>query len=204
MTGARDHVKPGAQLLAPEVGRYQERHPHYDQTFRIASDAIRTTREAGKAEICLLVTWKRSAQGSWLGAFLALDDADVRAWTRHAFEPLWDQSADPVTVAGEAFARLRHADIPGFGRTALPSALLCAADPQRLAVYDRRAQTALDNLHLRIDGAHGFYAGYIAVVTQLRHDLADLSGHPISARDVDEALYEYGGVPPADTRRPLS
>ncbi|MDF2261570.1 hypothetical protein P2L57_39420, partial [Streptomyces ferralitis] len=85
--------------------------------------------------------------------------------------------------------------LPGF-RTgdALASAVLTAAAPTRMAVYDRRVQHALDTLGLTLTPAPGRYGRYM----QLLHDLLKHGGAHTdawTARDIDTALYWTGNTP---------
>lgn len=85
------------------------------------------------------------------------------------------------------------AALPGFKNgDALASALLLAAAPERMAVYDRRAQSGLRTLGFALSAAPGRYARYMRLVEDLRV-IAKRHGHPWTARDVDVALYELGG-----------
>lgn len=86
-------------------------------------------------------------------------------------------------------------ELPGF-RTgdALASAVLTAAAPQRMAVYDRRVQYALDTLRLPLTPAPGRYGRYLQLLDDLlRHGAARADGW--TARDIDTALYWTGFSP---------
>ena len=76
---------------------------------------------------------------------------------------------------------------------ALASAVLLAAAPDRMAVYDRRAQTALQRLGLELTASPGRYGRYMGLVEQLREQAASMAGSLWKARDVDLALYWLGG-----------
>jgi hypothetical protein len=71
---------------------------------------------------------------------------------------------------------------------ALASALLLAAAPERMAVYDRRAHIALHKLGITLNNGPGRYSRYMAIIEQIR------ASHPDgwTARDTDLALYAYG------------
>jgi len=84
------------------------------------------------------------------------------------------------------------AELPGF-RTgdALASAVLTAAAPQRMAVYNRRVQHALDTFRLSLTPAPGRYGRYLQLLDDLlHHGGAHADGW--SARDIDTALYWTG------------
>ena len=69
---------------------------------------------------------------------------------------------------------------------ALASALMCAANPGDMAVYDRRADHALKILGLGVSAKPGRYGRYIQTVTNLRDAAAEI-GITWSARRVDLA-----------------
>lgn len=125
--------------------------------------------------------WKRSAQGAWTGPLLGRPEAVVRAVTRQAFSAEDDQAA------------LRSlAVLPGYeSQEALPTALLCAYDPARYAVLDRRALAALASLGLGVGRTRGVTLRYLAQVRRLRDQLAD-ARPGTTARDVDKGLFMVG------------
>ncbi|MFG2472323.1 hypothetical protein ACGFXB_43790 [Streptomyces canus] len=91
-------------------------------------------------------------------------------------------------------------ELPGF-RTgdALASAILTAAAPQRMAVYDRRVQHALDTLGLTLTRTPGRYGRYLQLLDDLlQHGGARADGW--TARDIDTALYWTGRPDPAPSR----
>ncbi|WP_256363323.1 hypothetical protein [Streptomyces sp. TRM70350] len=95
------------------------------------------------------------------------------------------------------------AELPGF-RTgdALASAILTAAAPTRMAVYDRRVPHALDNLGLplTLTPTPGRYGRYLQLLDDLlQHPRAHTDGW--TARGIDTALYWTGATPhpPATT-----
>ncbi|MFF1918595.1 hypothetical protein ACFVYE_45250 [Streptomyces sp. NPDC058239] len=84
-------------------------------------------------------------------------------------------------------------ELPGF-RTGdvLASAVLTAAAPQRMAVYDRRVQQALDTMGFALPGAPGRYGRYMDLLdTLLSHGGQQAEGWTV--RDLDTALYWIGG-----------
>jgi hypothetical protein len=98
----------------------------------------RTAGSLGKADIGALLLWKRlRADTRWAGALMAVADADVRKATKAATLAVRDTSLSRSQAAGVGRAAL--AKLPGFTfGDALASAVLTAAAPDRMAVYDRR------------------------------------------------------------------
>jgi hypothetical protein len=76
--------------------------------------------------------------------------------------------------------------------TALASAVLTAASPTRLAVYDRHARKGLEEVELELtDKPPLFYARYMRLIQRCRAEAED-EGRRWSARDVDLALFMLG------------
>ena len=139
----------------------------------------------------MLSFWKRlRADTRWVRKLLELPDAEVREVTGPAVVAA--RRGDAIKAAGDAREMLRG--LPGFGQgTALASALLSAAAPTRLAVYDKRARTGLRKVELELtDDAPLFYARYMMLIEQCRAEGAE-AGNQWSARDVDLALWILGG-----------
>ncbi|GCB43039.1 hypothetical protein [Streptomyces sp. NL15-2K] len=181
-------------LIPARAGYLGGVSPHYDEVFH---DIAQRTERAGsldKTDIAALVVWKRlSAQTRWVSALMSLPDTQVREVTQQAVTAVRDTALTP----GEAARTGRGiiAELPGF-RTgdALASAILTAAAPQRMAVYDRRVQHALDTLGLTLTPTPGRYGRYL----QLLDDLLKHGGAPAdgwTARDIDTALYWTGAHP---------
>jgi len=153
----------------------------YDEIFREVHDRIASNGDAGKIDIAAIAVWKRSAQGAWTGPLLGRPEAEVRAATSQAF------SAEDDRAALGSLAVL-----PGYERQeALPTALLCAYDPVRYAVMDRRALAALASLGLGVGRTRGMTLRYLAQVRELRDQLADVRPGT-TARDVDKGLFMVG------------
>ena len=95
------------------------------------------------------------------------DDAQVRTLTRAMIDATTRSSDSPSDRArGGRNALL---ELPGCTTgDALASALISAADPQDMAVYDRRAHHALTTLGLPLSNRRGRYGRYIEKVTDLR------------------------------------
>jgi hypothetical protein len=165
--------------------------PHYDDVFREVQQRLSATDGAGKADIAMLSFWKRlRADTRWVPRLLRLPDFEVREVTGPAVVAA--RKGDPIN-AGDAREMLRS--LPGFGQgTALASALLTAASPTRLAVYDKRARKGLQRVELELADKppRFFYTRYMLLIEQCRAEAAD-EGHQWSARDVDLALYILGG-----------
>jgi hypothetical protein len=165
--------------------------PNYDDVFREVQQRISATGSAGKADIAMLSFWKRlRADTRWVPRLLRMPDCEVREVTGPAVATA--RRGDTITAAGDAREMLRS--LPGFGLgTALASALLTAASPTRLAVYDERARKGLQKIELGLaDKPPLFYARYMQLIERCRAEAAG-EGHRWSAREVDLALYILGG-----------
>ncbi|WP_329392635.1 hypothetical protein OHA45_37115 [Streptomyces lydicus] len=162
--------------------------PYYDETLQHVTQRACDSGDIGKADIGALLMWKRlRADTPWAADLMALADADVRRATAAATTAARDTTLSRSAAAQAGRAAL--ASLPGF-RTgdALASAVLTAAAPDRMAVYDRRAHSALHTLDITLSHAPGRYSRYIETIDQL---LATAPA-PIrnwSARDMDTALY---------------
>jgi len=185
---------PKERVARLEQGLVEAREtisPYYDDVFCEVQQRISADGSAGKADIAMLSFWKRlRADTPWVIKLLQWPDADVRKVTRRAVAAAG--RGDVIEAAGNAREMLR--ELPGFGQgTALASALLTAAAPARLAVYDKRARRGLQKVELQLtDRGQRFYARYMSLVEQCRAEGAD-AGNRWSARDVDLALWILGG-----------
>ncbi|GAA2623848.1 hypothetical protein [Streptomyces vastus] len=172
---------------------------HYDEIFHEVAQRTEHTGSLGKTDIAALVVWKRlSAQTRWVTALMSLPDAHVRAVTERAVTAV----RDTALTRGEAARTGRGIlwELPGF-RTgdALASAVLTAAAPTRMAVYDRRVQHALDTLGLTLTPTPGRYGRYLHLLDNLlKRGAARADGW--TARDIDTALYWTGRPDPAPSR----
>ncbi|MEJ1113263.1 hypothetical protein WBN73_04650 [Paenarthrobacter sp. CCNWLY172] len=164
----------------------------YDEVLHHVSDQIRSTGSIGKADMGSLLFWKRlRADSRWVRDLMVLPDKLVREQTVHAVRAVNDRSLSvrDAAVAGRAAL----SPLPGFKvGDALASALLLAAAPDRMAVYDRRAQTAVEKLGLTLSSAPGRYGRYMEIIEGIRLT-AHANGLDWTARDVDVALYWLGG-----------
>lgn len=157
----------------------------------------RRDRSVGKRDIGALLFWKRlRADTRWARSLHDWADRDVRAITARAFgaarDPSWTLEASARGGRRELSA------LPGF-RTgdALASAVLLAAAPDRMAVYDKRAEDGLRSLGLNLSSASGRYGRYISTIASLLACATDQQRHTWRPRDVDRALYWLGDEPEA-------
>lgn len=179
-------------LYASHAAHMAVMSPAYDEVFIEVADRIRTTASIGKADMGALLFWRRlHADTPWARDLMGMPDSKVRAVTERAVAAVNDLS---FSVPDAAFAgRCALSPLPGFEKgDAFASALLLAAAPKRMAVYDRRAHTGLEALGRSLSAAPGRYKRYMELVEDLR-SIAQRHGHGWTARDVDVALYWLGG-----------
>lgn len=166
----------------------------YDEVLQTVSARFVHEGSIGKAEIGGLLLWKRlRADTKWSRKLMDVPDAVVRHHTSTAYVAANDESL-PTDEAAAA-ARSALGALPGFKTgDALASAVLVAAAPERLAVYDRRAHRGLGLLGFDLKSSRGRYGRYMRLIEDLR-SLASVHGESWKARDVDLALYWLGGKP---------
>lgn len=70
--------------------------------------------------------------------------------------------------------------------------MIYALAPDRMAVYDKRAQLGLEKLGLSLTPAPGRYGRYMAHVVDLGLE-SERHGARLTARDIDLALFALGG-----------
>ncbi|MFE5038637.1 hypothetical protein [Streptomyces sp. NPDC056683] len=171
---------------------------HYDEVFHEVAQRTEHTGSLGKTDIAALVVWKRlSAQTRWVTELMSLPDTQVRKVTKQAVTKVRDTTLSPGEAARTGRAIISQ--LPGFHKgDALASAVLTAAAPTRMAVYDRRVQHALDTLDLTLTPAPGRYGRYLQLLNDLLHH-GGTRADGWSARDIDTALYWTGGNPPQPT-----
>lgn len=164
----------------------------YDELLTDVATRIQTTGSIGKADIGALLFWKRlRANTPWVSDLMAMHEVNVRAVTEKAVSAVNDGSLPVPQAASDG--RRALAELPGFKTgDALASALLLAAAPERMAVYDRRARAGLEVLGHTLSSKPGRYRRYMELVEALRAT-ANRHGHTWTARDVDVALYWLGG-----------
>ncbi|MDT0616097.1 hypothetical protein [Streptomyces lancefieldiae] len=80
-------------------------------------------------------------------------------------------------------------ELPGFvSGDALASAVLTAAAPNRMAVYDHRAHTALRSLGVTLTHSQGRYSRYLHAIDHLLAHAPD-PARTWTPREMDTALY---------------
>lgn len=166
----------------------------YDEVLREVEGRIADNGFAGKADIGALVFWKRiQANTRWARDLHAVPDEEVRRITQRAFTAV---RAEDTTVPQRAqTARTELQVLPGFRSSySLASALLVAASPGTMAVYDRRARSGLAALGVPFDPRDG-YGAYMTLIESMRHDVNTATGSNWTARDVDLGLFLLGGEP---------
>jgi hypothetical protein len=167
----------------PETGS------HYDEIMLEIQERVDTTGSLGKADIGALLLWKRlNLNTKWSRALNDMSDSMVRGITKAAiFEAR--RTDLPIPQAAQA-ARVALLALPGCSHGhAVPSTLLVAGAPDRMAVYDRRALNALHLLGFRRPKT---YSEYMQTVVGLVVAVAS-AGHEWTPRDVDRALFMMGG-----------
>ncbi|MFB6894539.1 hypothetical protein ACFCX4_35180 [Kitasatospora sp. NPDC056327] len=174
-------------LIAARSAYAETVSPHYDEVLDEVAERVSARGSLGKADIGALLLWKRlRADTRWVAELMATPDAEVRARTGEAVTAVRDTSSARGAAARRGRAAL--AGLPGFGHgDALASAVLTAAAPDRMAVYDRHSHRGLHLLGLHLGDSSGRYARYIGLLDQL------LATAPTTvtwtARDLDLALY---------------
>ena len=173
----------------------RDEHPTgtYDEVFHEVAGRVSETGSISKADIGTLLFWKRlRADTSWAAKLHNVPDIEVRAATARMLQA----ARDPQVSTPDAASAARRAlhPLPGFaGGDALASAVIAAAQPKRMAVYDRRAHAALKNLMgVDVGRKPGRYRRYMAVVGELLETVHE-ERPGWTARDVDLALYWIGG-----------
>jgi hypothetical protein len=186
------HNSPVWETLRASHADYKsETSQEYDEILTEVAARIRATGSIGKTDIGALLFWKRlRANTPWVSQLMTMSEQDVRTATEKAVTAVNDLSLPVPKAASDGRAAL--SPLPGF-RTgdALASALLLAAAPERMAVYDRRARAGLKILDLDLSQAPGRYGRYMKLVEDLR-TTANMQGYTWTARDVDVALYWLG------------
>jgi hypothetical protein len=168
----------------------------YDELIREVIGRVEAAGSIGKLDIGGILLWKRlRADTKWARALLSLPDAEIRLVTGRAVAAVRDQDASAPDAARAG--RIVLGELPGLvSGDALASALLFAAAPDRMAVYDKRAHRAIDRLGIELSDAPGRYRRYMEIVDAIR-DAVRERGDDCTSRDVDLALYHFGGGEPA-------
>lgn len=181
------------QILLKAHDAYEsEVSPHYDEVLHEVSDRVGGSGSIGKSDIGAILFWKRlRADTPWVRDLMVIPDLDVRHVTAKAVNLVRDEALSVPAAA--AAGRSALGGLPGLTKgDALASALLTAAAPGRMAVYDRRAQSGLEALGMSLSAAPGRYSRYMEHVEALRAVAKDRD-HAWAARDIDLALYWLGG-----------
>ena len=164
----------------------------YDEVLHQVAARIDSSLSIGKLDVGGLVLWKRlRADTPWVSDLMGWSDEAVRKVTAAAVTAVRDESLAIPDAAAAGRAAL--VSLPGFGRgDALASALLTAACPTRMAVYDRRTDFALQNgLGVALSAARGRYGRYLRLLSDLAAQARGRGLH-WTPRDVDLALYWLG------------
>lgn len=175
-----------AELYAIEVSTA------YDEVVDQVIARVADAGSLGKLDLGALSAWKRlRADTPWMARLMSCPEQEIRQHTERAVTAAQDESR---TVAEAAVAaRSALTPLPGFSNgDALASVVCFVAAPTRLAVYDSRAHSGLQQLGLMLDNRPGRYGRYLALVERCRAELAG-QGYEWSARQVDLALYQLGG-----------
>lgn len=183
-----------ARVLIEAKSAYDQAvSPHYDEVLHDVTRRVTDTGSIGKSDIGALLFWKRlRADAPWVRELMGTSDTGVREVTTQVVTAARDITLETPEAARRSRAHLSH--LPGFrSGDALASALLLTASPDRMAVYDKRAQAAIERLGLTLTARRGRYGRYMQIVEDLRGDLQEQAGVAWTARDVDLALYWLGG-----------
>ncbi|MFE0204032.1 hypothetical protein [Streptomyces sp. NPDC058985] len=161
---------------------------HYDEILHQVAQRAQSEGSIGKADIGALLLFKRlRADTPWARALMTTADTAVRQATAAATAAVRNPALSRSEAARAGRAAL--AGLPGFTRgDALASTALTAAAPHRMAVYDRRAHTALSSLGISLTHSSGRYSRYIAALDNLLSQ-APSPAHAWTPRDLDIALY---------------
>lgn len=166
----------------------------YDEVLNEVATRAEQTGSLGKADIGALVTWKRlNASTRWVTHLMDTPEAHVRQASARAREAALATQLSTEECARTARSAL--SPLPGFGTgDALASAVIHALAPNRMAVYDRRAQNGIELLGLSLTPKPGRYGRYMALVEELCAETED-SNLELGPREVDLALFTLGGEP---------
>lgn len=178
--------------LAEALKQYREAVcPEYDETLQDVINRVAAAGSLGKTDLGALLLWKRIRTGPWAEKLLSMPDSEVREITAAAVTAARDHQ---LTVP-QAARRARQAllELPGT-KTGDPfaSAVILAAAPDRMAVYDYRAHLGLWRAGLRLTDGSGRYYRYMELIEQCRAELATHGHGNWTARDVDLALFTLG------------
>jgi hypothetical protein len=181
------------EMIVAALAGYRATVPDcYDEPLYEVIERVERTSSLGKLDIGALYFWKRIPRGNWGLKLLTMPEAQVRAVTTAAVQAARNESL--TTPEAAAAARTALSPLPGMrSGDALPSALILAAAPSRMAVYDRRARQGLNKLRLPLSDGAGRYRRYMELIEQCRAELLEQRAEKHTAREVDLALYWLGG-----------
>jgi hypothetical protein len=169
----------------------------YDEVLREISARVAAQGSVGKADIAAIVVWKRSnASSPWSRKLMEMPDAEVRNVTAKAYSLANDESMSIPAAGGQARQELRR--IPGLGgKGAIASAVLLAASPSRMAVWDRRASTSLAAIGMVPKSGRDHYKRYLEIAVKLTDSMQDACGssRTVIPREVDLALFHAAKNP---------
>ncbi|MGO3528369.1 hypothetical protein ACTXL8_14385 [Glutamicibacter arilaitensis] len=164
---------------------------HYDEVLEEVAERFAKTGSLGKADIGSLLLWKRlRADTKWARKLMNTSDLVVREATENVLK----SANDELLTVQEAARKSRSAlgALPGFTTgDALASAVIVAAAPKRMAIYDRRAHHGLTLLGIQLANSRGRYCRYMQEVQGLIQ-LLDEHDQTWSAREIDQALFALG------------
>lgn len=166
--------------------------PYYDEVLIETSARISKNGSVGKTDIGALLFWKRlNASTRWVRSLMEISDRNVRTITTKMVHHCRNLEISADIAATRARSELSH--LPGFASgDAMASAVIYAAAPNRMAVYDSRAQKALDRLDISLSAKPGRYGRYIRILDEIRSQINFSSDEGWTARDVDLALFNLG------------
>lgn len=180
------------QVLAAARQRYRAAaHEEYDETLHDVIARVAAAGSLGKSDLAALLLWKRIRVGAWAAKLLRMADTDVREITRKAVDAARNPEANVPDAA--RLARRALTGLPGAGiGDAFASAVILAAAPERMAIYDYHAHLGLWRIGLRLDEKPGLYARYMELVEQCRAELHEHGYGEWTAREIDLALFTHG------------
>ncbi|GAB90601.1 hypothetical protein GORHZ_110_00130 [Gordonia rhizosphera NBRC 16068] len=183
-----------ATMLAKARAKYPDdvRGSPYDEALLEVIERARTSGNIGKSDIGALMLWKRlNLSTRWSASLNNTPDTEVRRLTAAGIALARDTELPIGEAAGKARSALSA--LPGCrSGAAIASTILAAGAPERMAVYDKRAASALVSLGL--GHPRGNYRSYMATVDELAAVLTHQHDRKWSIRDVDKALFMHAGI----------
>lgn len=165
--------------------------PTYDEVVNEVIERAAVNGDLGKADLGALLLWKRIRAGAWAKDLLCMAETKVREITREAVAAARKEGIPTPEAAANARAILANLDgmknMPPFA-----SAVIYAAAPTRMAVYDYRAHHGLWRVGLALEEGPGLYHRYMKFVEQCRAEQRQYRHEAWIARDIDLALFQYG------------